>query len=89
MPLEIIAFNIASCKVIEAAGAQRIELCDNPLEGGTTPSYGFMKAALNAVNIPVFPIIRPRGGDFFYSDLQKAGLRRRGIGMPESRWNGG
>ncbi len=68
MLLEIIAFNITSCKIIEAAGAHRIELCDNPGEGGTTPSYGFIKAARNAVNIPVFPIIRPRGGDFLYSD---------------------
>lgn len=67
MLLEIIAFNIASCKIIEAAAAHRIELCANPSEGGTTPSYGFIKAARSAVNIPVFPIIRPRGGDFFYS----------------------
>ena len=70
MLLEIIAFNIQSCATIQNAGAQRIELCGNPTEGGTTPSYGFIKAALNAVNIPVFPIIRPRGGDFFYSDYE-------------------
>ena len=66
--LETIAFNIESCKIAQAAGAHRIELCDNPGEGGTTPSYGLLKAARQAVIIDLFPIIRPRGGDFFYSD---------------------
>ena len=66
--LETIAFNIESCHISQAAGAHRIELCDNPGEGGTTPSYGFIKAARKALNIDLFPIIRPRGGDFLYSD---------------------
>ncbi|MEO6582866.1 MAG: copper homeostasis protein CutC [Ferruginibacter sp.] len=65
--LEVIAFNIECCKKIEKAGAQRIELCANPLEGGTTPSYGFIKTARQKVSIQLFPIIRPRGGDFFYT----------------------
>lgn len=68
MLLEIIAFNIQSCKIIQQAGANRIELCDNPAEGGTTASYGFIKAAREITSIPLFPIIRPRGGDFLYSD---------------------
>ena len=66
--LETIAFNIESCSIAQAAGAHRIELCDNPGEGGTTPSYGFIKAARKALSIDLFPIIRPRGGDFLYSD---------------------
>ncbi len=66
--LEVIAFNIESCHIAQRAGADRIELCDNPGEGGTTPSFGFIKAARAAVNIQLFPIIRPRGGDFLYSD---------------------
>jgi copper homeostasis protein len=66
--LETIAFNIESCHIAQIAGAQRIELCDNPGEGGTTPSYGFIKAARKALSIDLFPIIRPRGGDFLYSD---------------------
>ncbi len=68
MTLEIIAFNVPSCAAAEVAGAQRIELCDNPAEGGTTPSYGFIKEARKILSIPLFPIIRPRGGDFLYSD---------------------
>lgn len=66
--LEVIAFSIESCSTIERAGAHRIELCDNPGEGGTTPSYGFIKAAREKVSIDLFPIIRPRGGDFLYND---------------------
>jgi copper homeostasis protein len=66
--LETIAFNISSCISAQAAGVHRIELCDNPGEGGTTPSYGFIKAAREKLNIQLYPIIRPRGGDFLYSD---------------------
>lgn len=66
--LELIAFNIQSCIAAQAAGAHRIELCANPLEGGTTPSYGFIKAARDKTTIELYPIIRPRGGDFLYSD---------------------
>ena len=66
--LEIIGFNIESCVIAQAAGANRIELCDNPGDGGTTASYGFIKAARKALQIDLYPIIRPRGGDFLYSD---------------------
>ncbi len=65
--LEVIAFDIASCALIEASGGNRIELCANPLEGGATVSYGMMKAAREAASIPIFPIIRPRGGNFFFN----------------------
>ena len=68
--LEVIGFNIESCILAQAAGAHRIELCDNPGEGGTTPSYGFIKAARENLQIELYPIIRPRGGDFFYSDAE-------------------
>jgi copper homeostasis protein len=66
--LEIIGFNIESCRVAQAAGANRIELCDNPMEGGSTPSYGFIKAARKLLEIELYTIIHPRGGDFLYSD---------------------
>ena len=66
--LEVIAFDIASCKIASDNGANRIELCANPSEGGTTPSYGMIKEARKATELQLFPIIRPRGGDFLYSD---------------------
>ena len=69
--LEVIGFNIESCILAQSAGARRIELCDNPGDGGTTPSHGFIKAAREKLEIALFPIIRPRGGDFFYSDAEK------------------
>jgi copper homeostasis protein len=68
MKLEIIGFNIESCIDAQDAGANRIELCDNPSEGGTTPSYGFIKAAREKVSVDLYVMIRPRGGDFLYSD---------------------
>ena len=54
----------------EKKGADRIELCDNLSQGGTTPSYGTIKVALSTLKIPVFPIIRPRGGDFYYTPAE-------------------
>ncbi len=68
--LEVIAFTIESCLLIQKAGAHRIELCDNPADGGTTPSYGFLKKARELVSIDLFPMIRPRGGDFLYNDVE-------------------
>lgn len=70
--VEAIAFNIESCSIIQNCGAQRIELCDGPGEGGTTPSHGMIKAARAAVDIQLYPIIRPRGGDFLYSNAEYA-----------------
>lgn len=66
--LEIIGFNIESCIAAQEAGANRIELCAGPGEGGTTPSYAFIKAAREKLHIDLYVMIRPRGGDFLYSD---------------------
>lgn len=70
MELEVIAFDLSSCPIAEQCGADRIELCANPHEGGTTASYGMIAAARRATAIQLFPIIRPRGGDFLYSDAE-------------------
>lgn len=66
--LEVICFNIESCIIAQASGAHRIELCDNPSDGGTTPSFGFIKSARKILSVELYPIIRPRGGDFLYSN---------------------
>lgn len=74
--LEVIAFNIQSCLIAEIAGAHRIELCDNPGEGGTTPSFGMISMARESTSLQLYPIIRPRGGDFLYSDDEFAIMTR-------------
>lgn len=57
-----------------AAGAHRLELCDNPAEGGTTLSYGVLKVLRRSVGIPMFPIIRSRGGHFVFSKEEIAAM---------------
>ena len=68
--LEICCANIASALNAQAAGADRIELCDNLWEGGTTPSFGMLKVLRQELKIQIFVLIRPRGGDFLYSDAE-------------------
>ncbi|HWA20436.1 MAG TPA: copper homeostasis protein CutC [Devosia sp.] len=54
----------------QEAGADRVELCASLLEGGITPSIGMVRAALAVAQIPFHVIIRPRGGDFLYSEIE-------------------
>ncbi len=66
--LEVCAFTVQSCIIAQEAGAARVELCDNPLEGGTTPSYGTIKKVRDKISIQLYPIIRPRGLDYLYDE---------------------
>ncbi|MEX8547266.1 MAG: copper homeostasis protein CutC [Mucilaginibacter sp.] len=68
--IEICAGSLRSALNAQQGGAYRVELCDNLKEGGTTPSFGMLLLARKNLNIKLFPIIRPRGGDFFYTDLE-------------------
>ena len=68
MLLEICAFNLPAALAAQRAGADRIELCAGPEEGGVTPSSGLIRAVRSRLRIPVYPIIRPREGDFLYSE---------------------
>ena len=70
--LEIIGFNIESCLAAQEAGADRIELCGSPGEGGTTPSYGLVQSAREKLEIDLYVMIRPRGGDFFLLRIRDA-----------------
>ena len=65
---EICANSVASCRAAQEGGADRVELCAGIPEGGTTPSYGMIKTARKAIDIGLNVIIRPRGGDFLYSE---------------------
>ncbi|MHD0318913.1 copper homeostasis protein CutC [Fusobacterium sp. THCT1E2] len=64
---EVCVESFSEALAAEKRGADRIELCDNLYLGGTTPSYGTIKMAMEKLSIPAFPIIRPRGGNFYYS----------------------
>lgn len=86
--LEVIGFNIASCIIARDNGADRIELCHNPAEGGTTPSNGFIYAAREVLTIELYPMIRPRGGDFLYSDDEYLIMKKDVVLCKETGCNG-
>ena len=65
--IEIATSDFLTTKSAVEGGADRIELCANLAEGGTTPSYAHIKKCKEAFDIALFPIIRPRGGDFLYT----------------------
>lgn len=68
--IENCAGDVPSCLEAERGGASRIELCAALSEGGTTPSYGTVTTALRHCNLPIIPIIRPRSGDFLYTETE-------------------
>jgi copper homeostasis protein len=65
--LEIACFNIESALIAQASGADRVELCANMKQGGTTPDFKTVEAAKEQLSIKLNVMIRPRGGDFVYS----------------------
>src|SRR6188508_2060396 len=65
--IEIATSDFLTTKSAVEGGADRIELCANLAEGGTTPSYAHIKKCRESFDIALFPIIRPRGGDFLYT----------------------
>ena len=70
MLVEVCAYSLESCVNAEKAGAGRIELCSSPGEGGTTPGTGLLSLVKRTVSIPVYVMIRPRGGDFVYDTYE-------------------
>ena len=85
MIVEACVDSVESALAAERGGANRLELCDALFDGGTTPSAGMIAACKDVVSIPVFVIIRPRGGGFVYSKSELDVMRRdvvaaRGLG---------
>lgn len=74
--LEIAANSLASAMAAQEGGADRIELCENLGEGGTTPSHGTLSMARDKLRIPIYALIRPRGGDFLYDEAELEAMRR-------------
>jgi copper homeostasis protein len=74
--LEICSNGIRSTQQAALGGANRVELCDNLGEGGTTPSIGTVEICTKIPKIEIWPILRPRGGDFLYSSEEKESMLR-------------
>jgi copper homeostasis protein len=69
--------------VAQENGADRVELCASVLEGGITPSIGMVREALRRARVPVFVIVRPRGGDFLYSEAEFESMRQDVIALKD------
>lgn len=68
--LEIACFNLESAIIAQENGADRVELCANIKEGGTTPDFEISKVVRDVLSIDLNVMIRPRGGNFVYSDIE-------------------
>jgi copper homeostasis protein len=75
MIFELCAETIDACLAARDGGAHRIELCSGLSEGGLTPSHGLVRAVVERSGLPVHVLIRPRGGDFHYSESEIAVMR--------------
>jgi copper homeostasis protein len=73
--IEICIDSVEGALAAERGGAQRVELCDNLFEGGTTPSAGSIRVTREHCRLKLHSMVRPRGGDFLYSDLEFAVMR--------------
>jgi copper homeostasis protein len=68
--------SVESAMAAELGGARRIELCDNLVDGGTTPSAATIAICRERLRLPIHVLVRPRGGDFLYSDVEVEVVRR-------------
>lgn len=76
MTIEVVAYNIDSAFRAQEGGADRIELCDSPGDGGNTPSYGIVEVLRPHITMDIYAMVRPRGGDFMYSDYEFDAMKR-------------
>lgn len=86
--LEIACFNLESALIAQQGGADRIELCDDFSCGGITPNYGTFETARKLIKIDLFVMIRPRGGNFIYSNSEFEHMKRDILHFKKMNANG-
>ncbi len=86
--IEVCIASVESAIAAQKGKADRVELCDNLYEGGTTPSLGMVEVVRKKINIDLFVMIRPRGGDFLYSDFEFEVMKQDIVSMKQSGVNG-
>ena len=86
--IEICLEDVQSVIAAQNGGADRVELCSDLFEGGLTPTIGTVRTALKATSIPINCMIRPRGGDFCYSDIEFEVMKQDVMAFKEAGVNG-
>lgn len=86
--LEIACFNLESALIAQQGGADRIELCDDFYCGGITPNYVTLETARKLISIDLFAMIRPRGGNFIYSDEEFEQMKKDILHFKKMNVNG-
>lgn len=86
--LEIACFNYESALIAQNNGADRVELCANMKDGGTTPDLGVVTLARKELTIDLYVMIRPRGGNFVYSDAEFEQMKSEIIQLKKEQVNG-
>ena len=86
--LEIACFNLESAIIAENSGADRIELCANRTAGGTTPDVKRTQTVRDIVSVDLYVMIRPRGGNFVYSDFEFEQMKSEIVALKKSQVDG-
>ena len=86
--LEIACFNLESALIAQQGGADRIELCDDFSCGGITPNYGTFETARKLIHVDLFVMIRPRGGNFIYSNSEFEQMKKAILHFKKMNANG-
>lgn len=86
--VEVCAYSLESCLAADRAGADRVELCASPHDGGCTPSTGLVKAVLASTSLGVHVMLRPRGGDFCYDQFEKQTMLAEAIELVQAGVHG-
>lgn len=88
LAVEVCAYSLESCIAADRAGADRVELCASPHDGGCTPSTGLVHAVLAATSLEVHVMLRPRGGDFCYDTFEKQTMLAEAVNLVQAGVHG-